>query len=70
MADDENINEVPENEEQPKMRTPSLLRNYISFVGMAIIVSAVTSDLLLFLIEITATSENAYIGILTYIILP
>ncbi len=49
------------------MRPPSLLRNYVSFVGMAIVLAAVTSDLLLFFIEITASAENAYIGILTYI---
>ena len=70
MADNEEIKDVPESEGQPKMRPPSLLRNYVSFVGMAIVVAAVTSDLLLFFIEITATTENAYIGILTYIILP
>lgn len=64
-----NKDEFP-NEVTPKMRPPSLLRNYVSFVGMAIILAAVTSDLLLFFIEITASAENAYIGILTYILMP
>jgi nitrate/TMAO reductase-like tetraheme cytochrome c subunit len=57
-------------EVESEQRPPSLARNYISFVGMAIVVASVTSDLLLFLIEITSPTENAYIGILTYIILP
>lgn len=61
--------ELP-NEVVTKTRPPSLMRNYVSFVGIAIATAAVTSDLLLFLIEITSATENAYIGILTYIILP
>jgi hypothetical protein len=52
------------------VRRPSLLRNYISFVGVAIVIAGFVSVLLLFLIEITATNENPYIGILTYIIFP
>ena len=70
MSDENEIKEEFPNEVPAKMRPPSLLRNYVSFVGMAIIVAAVTSDLLLFFIEMTASSENAYIGILTYIIMP
>ena len=49
---------------------PSMFRNYISLVGSAIIIASLTSDLLLFGIEITSPDENPYIGILTYIILP
>ena len=51
-------------------KRPSLFRNYISFVGAAIVLASLASVILLFLIEITATAENPYIGILTYIIFP
>jgi nitrate/TMAO reductase-like tetraheme cytochrome c subunit len=51
-------------------KRPSLFRNYISFVGAAITIASLASDVLLFLIEITSTGENPYIGILTYIIIP
>ena len=51
-------------------KPPSLFRNYISFVGAAIVVASLVSTVLLFLIEITSNGENPYIGILTYIIFP
>jgi nitrate/TMAO reductase-like tetraheme cytochrome c subunit len=57
-------------EEQPKRKAPSLFRNYISFAGAAMTTASLVSVVLLFLIEITATTENPYIGILTYIIFP
>ena len=66
---DRDQDELP-NEVVTKTRPPSLLRNYVSFVGVAIVTAAVTSDVLLFLIEITSPTENAYIGILTYILIP
>jgi NapC/NirT cytochrome c family, N-terminal region len=49
---------------------PSLLRNYISLVGAAIVIASLVSVTLLFLIEITSNGENPYLGILTYIIFP
>src|SRR5262245_23819163 len=51
-------------------KPPSLFRNYISFVGGAIVIASVVSIVLMFLIEITSRSQNPYLGILTYIILP
>ncbi len=51
-------------------KRPSLFRNYISFVGAAIVIASLASGLLLFFIEITSTFENPYVGILTYIIFP
>src|SRR6185503_12096747 len=47
-----------------------LFRNYISFAGALIVTAAVVSILLLFLIELTQRSDNPYLGIVTYIILP
>ncbi|MBP6002252.1 MAG: NapC/NirT family cytochrome c [Pyrinomonadaceae bacterium] len=70
MNDENEIKEEFPNEAASKMKAPSLLRNYVSFVGMAIALAAITSNLLLFFIEMTAAAENAYIGILTYIIIP
>jgi hypothetical protein len=51
-------------------KKPSLFRNYISFVGAAIVIASLASVLLLFFIEITSTVENPYVGILTYIVFP
>jgi nitrate/TMAO reductase-like tetraheme cytochrome c subunit len=49
---------------------PSLFRNYISFAGMVVVVASLSSIILLFLIEITQTADNPYLGIVTYVILP
>jgi hypothetical protein len=59
---------MPDENSAPKL--PSLFRNYISLVGAAIVIASLFSVVLLFLIEITSTGENPYLGILTYIILP
>ncbi|MEO7970916.1 MAG: NapC/NirT family cytochrome c [bacterium] len=59
---------MPEEKTTPKL--PSLFRNYISLVGAAIIIASLVSVVLLFLIEVTSSGENPYLGILTYIILP
>src|SRR5678816_1227287 len=57
-------------EERKLTKGPSLFRNYISLVGAAIAVAAIASGVLLFLMEITSTGENPYLGILTYIVFP
>jgi hypothetical protein len=54
----------------PGTRIPSLLRNYISFVGTAIVAASLASVALLFFMELTTSGENPYVGILTYIIFP
>src|SRR5678815_5907706 len=51
-------------------KPPSIFRNYISFIGAAIVLASLVSVVLLFLIEITSKGENPYLGILTYIIFP
>jgi nitrate/TMAO reductase-like tetraheme cytochrome c subunit len=51
-------------------RSPTLFRNYISFAGALIVTAAGVSILLLFLIELTQKSNNPYLGIVTYIMLP
>src|SRR3569832_1386344 len=63
--------ETPMSEEkQPEQKSPTLFRNYISFAGTVIVIAAVVSILLLFLIELTETADNPYLGIITYVILP
>ncbi|HEY0723385.1 MAG TPA: hypothetical protein VGD41_05280 [Pyrinomonadaceae bacterium] len=57
-------------EKQSEKRSPTLFRNYISFAGALIVIAAVVSILLLFLIELTQTSNNPYLGIITYVVLP
>lgn len=52
------------------LAVPSLLRNYVSFVGWAIILATFTSIVLLVLIEVTGASDSPYVGIITYIVLP
>ncbi|HKZ01346.1 MAG TPA: NapC/NirT family cytochrome c [Pyrinomonadaceae bacterium] len=52
------------------LKWPSLFRNYVSFVGAAIVIASLASVVLLFFIEVTSTVENPYVGILTYIIFP
>lgn len=56
--------------DQPPVKRPSLFRNYISLFGAAIAVAAIASGILLFLMEITSSGENPYLGILTYIVFP
>ena len=57
-------------DEKPAPKLPSLFRNYISLVGAAIFIASLFSVVLLFLLEITSSGENPYLGILTYIIFP
>jgi hypothetical protein len=51
-------------------RRPSLLRNYVSFLGMAIAVASFSAIALLFLVEVTGKHEAPYLGIFIYILLP
>lgn len=48
----------------------SLIRNYVSFVGLVIVFTSLACILLLFLIDLTQRSENPYFGIVTYVLLP
>jgi hypothetical protein len=64
-------NDLPSSKDpESKSRPPSLMRNYISFVGISIVVASVACVTLLFLMEIASHGDNPYLGILTYIIFP
>lgn len=47
-----------------------LARNFISFVGIAIVIASLTSIVFLFMTEILDSRESPYLGIFTYIIFP
>jgi hypothetical protein len=51
-------------------RFPSLIRNYLSFIGIAIATASLTSIGLLVLIELSSHDENPYTVLVTYILLP
>lgn len=53
-----------------KVKPPGLYHNYVSFAGTVIVIAALASIILLFLIELTNTATNPYLGIVTYVILP
>ena len=62
---------MSENEKVPgETRKPSLLRNYISFIGLAIAAAGFTSFLLLFLIQWSGSNENPYTDLITFIFVP
>lgn len=66
--------EKPVDEQKPErvdgLKRPSLLRNYISFLGIAIVAACLTSIGLLVLIELSSGNDNPYTVLVTYILLP
>lgn len=54
----------------PDHASGGLLRNYISFVGLAIVAAALISIGLLVLIELSSGGDNPYTVLVTYILLP
>lgn len=71
---EENEKVVNEDAEKPKpdkdVKVPSLYHNYVSFAGTVIAVTGLISIIFLFLLEITGSSHQPYLGILTYIMMP
>ncbi|MEP7148023.1 MAG: NapC/NirT family cytochrome c [Acidobacteriota bacterium] len=60
-------------DKQPRetvLKQPSLLRNYISFLGIALAAASLTSIALLLLIELSSGADNPYTVLVTYILLP
>ncbi len=66
----ENTEEPAGEEEKASVDVPSLYSNYISFAGTAIAFASFASIVLLFMIEYTSSTEQPYLGILTYVLLP
>jgi nitrate/TMAO reductase-like tetraheme cytochrome c subunit len=57
-------------EEPTPVKAPTLFRNYISFGGAVIVAGSLASIFLLVLLELTRATDNPYLGIVTYVILP
>jgi nitrate/TMAO reductase-like tetraheme cytochrome c subunit len=51
-------------------RAPSLLRNFTSLFGIAVVLASLTGIFFLFLAESVASHEKPYLGIFAYIIFP
>ena len=71
MSDEQNkqtLDDQPSSETRPVM--PGLLRNYVSFIGMAIGAAGLISIALLVLIELSSGADNPYTVLVTYILLP
>lgn len=56
--------------EEPKPKHPSLLRNYVSFAGIAIVAASFTSIVLLILMELSGGTENPYTDLITFVFVP
>lgn len=65
-------NNVPESPSTPgeDLRLKSLVRNYISLIGLALSVVAFGNILFLFFIDITSKHPSPYIGVLAYMVGP
>jgi len=54
----------------PNSKVPALFHNYLSFAGFTIAIASLCSIFLLFLIELSGSTNTAYLGIFAYVILP
>src|SRR4051812_946269 len=69
MSDEiQEVKEVPEAQKDEK--APRLFRNYISFAGAAVVLASLASILLLLLLDLSGETNNPYLGIFAYIVLP
>lgn len=68
-SDEANEKTISE-EAKELVKVPSLFHNYISFAGAAIAAASLVSIVLLFMIELTASADQPYLGILIYVLLP
>lgn len=67
---EEEKEEIAKEEAREEVKVPSLFHNYISLAGLSIAFACLASIVLLFFIDITASSDQPYLGILLYILLP
>lgn len=67
---DQEKDEARVEEPANRLKIPGLYQNYISFAGTAVAVASLISIVLLFLLELTGQSDQPYLGILIYILLP
>ncbi|MEO6392405.1 MAG: NapC/NirT family cytochrome c [Pyrinomonadaceae bacterium] len=67
---DEVTNDEPSIEKKVAHPSPSLVRNYLSFIGFAITAASLVSIILLFLMSLSAAGENPYADLVTFIFVP
>ena len=67
---EDNETPVAEPAADTPQKQPSLIRNYVSFIGLALSVASLTSIGLLILIELSSGDDNPYTVLVTYILLP
>lgn len=70
MNDENEMTTEPSDDDSASQKQPSLLRNYVSFVGLAIVAASLTSFVLLILIEYSSETQNPYTDLITYIFVP
>ncbi|MBS1795581.1 MAG: NapC/NirT family cytochrome c [Acidobacteria bacterium] len=66
----EEKNENAGEEKGKEVKVPSLYHNYVSLIGTVIAITSLISIIFLFALEITGSSDQPYLGILIYIMLP
>jgi nitrate/TMAO reductase-like tetraheme cytochrome c subunit len=61
---------APSSAPPPGAHRTSIFRNWISLIGLVVVIGSLFSFLLLFLLDALAHFNNPYIGILTYLVAP
>lgn len=71
-APEEKVADEPQSEQSDssELRVPSLLSNYVSMSGMVLVIASLASIILLFLLELTSATDQPYLGVLIYVLLP
>ena len=54
----------------PRPARPSLLRNWVSLIGLVMVIGALFSFLQLFILDAISHTSNPYISILTWMVVP
>lgn len=67
MSESEN---TPSSVDKTNAQRPGLLRNFISFIGLIIVAAALTSFVLLLLMELFVHNQNPYSDLITFILIP
>jgi hypothetical protein len=67
---DETTETTPTEEPTAEENSTSLFQNYISYFGFAIAAAALTSIVMLVILEFYATNENPYTDLITFIFVP
>jgi nitrate/TMAO reductase-like tetraheme cytochrome c subunit len=68
--DSEGKNQATVDETESTAKVPSLYHNYISLMGTVVAVTSLISIIFLFVLEMTGSTDQPYLGILIYIMLP